>query len=159
MSSSLDIPQMPWEVKPPLTGPAGPAGPAGEKGEKGAAGEKGEKGEKGVSKFTVERTFVVDGEVTANELEGFFVSLPAGKKKLLGIRTRLAEGTSCKVTVKKNGVALEKYKEKEVKSTEDKEYAEETIELANNDRISLQILSPVGTPKDLAVTVKIEIEV
>lgn len=111
----------------------------------------------GADDSILERTFLATGEVTAKTLAGFFVGLATSEKKtLVGMCLHLSEGTSVKVTIKKNGSVVTGFNEITAKSAEDVFVEGKAISLANKDRLAPTLSSPTGAPKELAITLFIE---
>jgi hypothetical protein len=104
----------------------------------------------------VEKSWAIAGEVKAETLPGFFVKIKSGeKKKIIEARYKIEEGTEVVAELKRNGSAIEAYKELKVKSTAASTTS--VVELSNEDYVNLVLKSPSGTPKIATITVYIEI--
>lgn len=100
-------------------------------------------------------TWTFNGPVEAINYGGFYVSANTEETvKLIGMKYKIGEGTSCKIRVLKNGAELASYKEKEVTTTAAEVSSE--VALATGDRLELVVESTSGTPKNPIITVFLE---
>lgn len=109
----------------------------------------------------VGQTFAIQGEVTAIVVPGFFVSLATGQTAtLVKCRAKIAEGTKVKFKIQKNGSDITGFGTTaaplEATSTA-ATTAPTAVALAEDDVLTLVIVSVEGAPKNLTVSAFLEL--
>ena len=140
---------------PGATGATGPAGAQGPQGVAGPTGATGPQGAAGVTRpFRLGHTWALVGDVTAlTTLPSMFIPMNGTQAaQLIGVRAKLASGTSVGVQVKRNGANLGAV----ITVTPTTATTAFAQALAADDELTFVLSSPVGTPTHLSLTLYVE---
>jgi hypothetical protein len=135
-----------WMDAGHIQGPAGTTGPAGAAGSAGAAGV--------TAPFRMGYGWTVVGAVTAVTLPSQFVPLKAGQSaSLVGLRSKLASGTSVVAQVRRNGSNLGST----ITITSTAATTTFNQALTADDDLGIVLTSPTGSPTSLGLTMYLEL--
>lgn len=103
--------------------------------------------------FVVPMSYAVQGALATGELPIFYVPVPVGQVVLLeSVRAKIASGTSCAVSVQRNGSGVTGLTGITVTDTSTTTSLGTPLAMSNNDEIGLDVTTVTGTPTNLSLT-------